>query len=181
MRAHSTHRLLDGMSRLSAQQWLLRAAAPAGAAVVLLLERAAGGTVQPWFMVVALAQSLLVAALPDTGAALYLMMLLGVHWAVYVPAAVTGWVLGAALTLLVVHLSVTLASYGPPSLVLHRALLLRWARRGLLVAGGTVLVWLAARLWPTAPSMVAGWAVGAALLVLLVWAVCLTRLLGPRR
>ena len=36
---------LDGLSRLSRQQWLLRAVAPAGAGVVLLLERGAGGTV----------------------------------------------------------------------------------------------------------------------------------------
>ena len=177
----SSRRFLDGLSRLSAQQWLLRAAAPAGAVVVLLLERGAGGTVQPWFAAVVLGQALFVASLPDSGGGLVLVLLLGVHWAMFVPEAVSGWVLGAAMTLLGMHLGAALASYGPPSLVLRPALLQRWARRGLLVAGATVLVWLAARLWPSAHGSGAGWASGAALLVLLVWTLRLTRMLGPRR
>lgn len=170
---------LDGLSRLSVQQRLLRAVAPAGAGVVLLLERGAGGAVQPWFAAVALAQALLVAALPDSSACLFLVVLLGVHWALFAPAAVSGWALGAAVTLLVVHLAVTLASYGPPSLVLDRTLLVRWARRGLAVAGGTLLVWVLARLWPAAVG--GGWATGVALLVVLAGVLRLTRVLVAHR
>ena len=173
--------LLDGLSRLSVQQRLLRASAPAGASVVLLLERAAGGTVQPWFVALVLAQALLVAALPDSSACLVLVLLLGVHWAMFAPAGVTGWVLGAALALLGVHLATTLACYGPPSLVLHRVLLLRWGRRAALVAAGTAATWALVRFWPAGAGAAGGWATGLALLVTLAWTLRLTRLLVARR
>ncbi|HET7356146.1 MAG TPA: hypothetical protein VFJ09_05665 [Nocardioidaceae bacterium] len=173
--------LLDGLSRLSAQQWLLRSSAPVGASVVLLLERLAGGTVQPWFLAIALAQALLVAVLPDSGAGLVLVLLLGVHWAMFAPAAVTGWVLGAAIALLGVHLGCTLASYGPPSLVLDRLLLLRWGRRAAAVAAGTAATWALVRFSPSGLGSTSGWATGLALLVTLAWTLRLTRLLVARR
>jgi len=173
--------VLDGLSRLSVQQWLLRASAPVGASVVLLLERLAGGDVQPWFLAVALLQALLVAVMPDSSAGLVLVLLLGVHWAMFAPAAVTGWVLGAALALLGVHLGATLASYGPPSLVLHRTLVLRWGRRAGAVAAGTAAIWLLVRVSPSGVGSAGGWATGLALLVLLAWTVRLTRMLVARR
>jgi hypothetical protein len=173
--------LLDGLSRLSVQQRLLRASAPVGASVVLLLERLAGGAVQPWFLAIVLVQALLVAVIPDSSACLVLVLLLGVHWALFAPPGVTGWVLGAALALLGVHLATTLASYGPPSLVLHRVLLLRWARRAGLVAAGTAAIWALVRFWPSGLGSAGGWATGLALLATLAWTLRLTRLLVARR
>jgi len=172
---------LDGAARLSAQQWLLRAGAPVGAGLVLLLHHGAGGAVQPWFLGLTLAQALLVAALPDSSAGLFLVLLLGVHWALYVPdgATLTPWSLAAALVLLAMHLAVTLATYGPPSLMLPGRLVLRWVRRGLGVAGGTVAVWLLARFFPAWPGT-AAWAAGIGLALVLAWVLWLTRQLGPR-
>ncbi len=172
---------LDGLSRLSTQQRWLRVVAPLGAGVVLLFERTAGGTVQSWFVAVALALAALVAALPDSSACLFLMLLLGGHWALFVPESTSGWVLAAALVLLAVHVATNLASYGPPCLVLPGRLLEQWGRRVLLVAAGTGLVWMAVRFWPAGPASVAGWATGAALVVVLAWLAGLAGALGPHR
>ena len=76
------------------------------------------------------------------------------------------------------HLACTLASYGPPGLVLDRALLARWRGRTTVCLGAAVLVWLAAPGLAFLDLPPDALAVGAALLVLLGWVGFLTVRLG---
>ena len=88
----------------------------------------------------------LVLLLPDSDAPTLLVLAFGGLWAISLPATMSVWTLLAAVDLLVLHLACTLASYGPPQLVLERAMLVLWAGRGSLLLAVTALAWLAARL-----------------------------------
>lgn len=169
---------LDETTRLSRQQLVLRATAPAGTALMVVLEGAAGGSPGVLFLMLAALLSLLVAALPDSGAGTFLVLLLGGHWLVTVPEHLGGSLLLAALVLTAIHLATALAAYGPPGLVLDRALLLRWARRYGLLAAAAALTWLAARLIGAAEVTGGDWLLVSAFVVLAGWAAYLNRRLA---
>jgi hypothetical protein len=170
--------LLDGLSRLSGQQRLLRAAAPLTVVVLLLLEAAAGGRPSVPYVLVIVVLGLLAALLPDSGAPLVVVLVLGFGWALGVPEALSGWVLLAALDLLALHVTCTLAAYGPPGLVLAPALLKTWLSRSAAAAAVTALVWLAARLLGLLHPASSAWLFGAALGLVVAWTAYLSRLLG---
>jgi hypothetical protein len=169
---------LDETTRLSRQQLVLRATAPAGTALMVVLEGAAGGSPGVLFLMLAALLSLLVAALPDSGAGTFLVLLLGGHWLVTVPEHLGGSLLLAALVLTAIHLATALAAYGPPGLVLDRELLLRWARRYGLLAAAAAVTWLAARLMGAAELTGGDWLLVAAFVVLAGWAAYLNRRLA---
>jgi len=87
---------------------------------------------------------------PDSVLVTVLLGAQALHWAAAVPVPVTTgqWVavLGAAWCGLVLHLSASLAASLPGPAPVPRDSLRRWARRGGLVAAGTVPVWAVARL-----------------------------------
>lgn len=138
--------------------------------VFLALVVAAGGDFHPLFSLALVALTLLVVAVPDTSAPLFLVLGLAGLWAVSLPGRVDAWTLAAAVDLLVLHLACTLASYGPPQLELAPRMFLLWGRRGVVVVAATALVWLAARLlasvdppdsellFATALGLLLGWA-----------------------
>jgi hypothetical protein len=167
---------LDELARLSAQQWLLRGTVPAATLLTVVAERLAGAPRQHLaFLLVAVALSLLTAALPDSSAGLFLVLLLAWHWSVSVPDRLTGWLLLPALAILAIHVAATLASYGPASLVLDRALLRLWGGRCLLAAAAAGATWLVAALASGAGVPGGAWALGGSLAMLAAWATYLAR------
>lgn len=167
--------VLDELSRLSGQQWLLRASVPVATIVMVALQEAAGAAHHPLFFLVALGVSVVVALLPDSGAGLLLVLLLGGHWVLAVPEQVSGWLLMAALVLGVIHVATALAAYGPPGLVLDRGLLRLWAKRCAMLAGAATLTWLLALLLSKTAAPGGAWLMGVALVLLGGWALYVDR------
>jgi hypothetical protein len=144
--AVAAQRSFERLSRASRQQVLLRGVAGLAAAQLPLLVVLAGGVFHPLLTLALMGLVALVLLLPDSDAPTLLVLAFGGLWAISMPATMSVWTLLAAVDLLVLHLACTLASYGPPQLVLERAILVLWAGRGSLLLAVTALVWLAARL-----------------------------------
>ncbi len=176
-----TGRLLDRVSLSSPQQRACRLVALAAAWAFLALVPAAGGVFHPVLTTVAALLAVLVALLPESNAALFLMVYLGVLWMLALPGTVDLWTLGAAVDLCVLHVACTLASYGPPGLTLDRPLLTVWRDRFLLCVGAAVLVWVVARGIRFLDLPASGVAVALALVTLLGWVTFLTVRLAPSR
>jgi hypothetical protein len=70
------------------------------------------------------------------------MLLVVGWWAISVRQAMPGGVILAAAALLAAHVAATVASYGPRRLPPDRLVVLRWARRSLLVWLVAPLLWL---------------------------------------
>jgi hypothetical protein len=174
-------RVLAGLALLSGQERLLRAAVPVFAVAFLAVVRAAGGASHAWFGLALVALSLLAALMPDSSAPLFLVLGLCGLWAVSMPQQIGAPLLVAALLLLVLHIAVTLASYGPPGTVLDAALLRRWVARSGGLAAVTALVWLVARLLTNLdlPASVPAFVV--ALAASLAWVAYLVLRLDPGR
>lgn len=166
------------MNRPSRQHLLLRLVV-AGSPLVALAGLAAAGAGLPWWillLVVALAVSS--AALPEAHTGLALVLAVGGYWGVAAPDDLSPWLLLVALALLVFHVTCLLASYGPPSVVLERALLQRWLLRTAGAAVVTVLVWVVARVLAGLDPAGGPLPVAAALLVAVGWAILLGRRLN---
>ena len=144
--AVATRRSFERLSRASRQQVVLRGVVGLAAAQLPLLVVLAGGEFRPLLTLAMMGLVALALLLPDSDAPTLLVLAFGGLWAVSMPATMSVWTLLAAADLLVLHLACTLASYGPPQLVLERAVLALWAGRGSLLLAVTALVWLAARL-----------------------------------
>ena len=117
---------------------------------------------------------------PSRTPPLGLVVYLGGLWMVADPG-LDLWTLRRGGALLAVHLACTLASYGPPGLVLDRAPAARCGGRGRRCCARRrrSLVWLAARALAFLDLPPDALAVGAALLVLLGWVGFLTVRLRP--
>jgi hypothetical protein len=165
---------LDRLSLLVRQQVLFRLTVLGATVGFLVLLSAAGADYHPFLSAVALLLAVLVMIVPDSSASLFLVVGLGGLWAIATPATLSGWVLVAALDLLVLHLAVTLASYGPPALALDPLLLAIWVRRGAVLGAVAALTWLGARLLSGLHLPSSGWAFGLALGVLLGWLALVT-------
>ncbi len=162
--------LLDDLSRVGRWQWLLRLVPVAATAVFLLvLVPAAGGRILVSATVVAVPLCLVTVVLPESAAALGLLTVLVGQWLLGVPEQLGVVTLAAAFDLLVIHVTVALASYAPPGAPLGRVLAVVWARRGAALTGVAVLAWLAARLLAGVGASASGWTMLAGLGVLLVW------------
>ena len=172
--------VLDRVALSSPQQKLFRAVALAAPCAFLALVPVAGGVFHPVFTAAGVLLAVVVALVPDSHAPLGLVVYLGGLWMLADPG-LDLWTLPAAAALLAGHLACTLASYGPPGLVLDRALLARWRVRATACLGAAVLVWLAAGAVAYLDLPPDALAVGAALLVLLGWVGFLTVRLGQDR
>lgn len=173
--------VLDRLSLSSPQQRVFRAVGLAAALVFLGLVPAAGGVFHPVLTAVAVLLAVLVALAPESNAPLALLVYLGLLWSLSLPGEVDLWTLAAAVDLCVLHLACTLASYGPPGLVLDRALLARWRRRLGLCVGAAVLTWLMATAVSFLDLPASRLALGLALAVFLGWLSFLTVRLAQSR
>jgi hypothetical protein len=165
--------VLDRISLASAQQRWLQAVALAAGLLPLALVSPAGGVFHPVFTTVGVVVAVLAALAPASNAPLGLVVLVGSLWALSVPRGVDAWTLLVAADLCVLHLACTLASYGPPGLVLDRELLVLWRDRLVLCLGAAVLTWTASRVVGFLDLPESGRLVGLALLALVGWLVLL--------
>ncbi len=167
-------RLLDRVALSSRQQRVARSVALLAPLVFLALVTLSGGTFHPLLTLVGIVLAITVALVPESNAALGLLIYLGVLWGISSSAALDGWTLLATADLLAFHLACTLASYGPPGLVLPADLLALWRRRALVCLAAAGGVWLVARLLDFLALSASGLVLGAALVVFLVWIGSLT-------
>jgi hypothetical protein len=128
---------------LRVQLWERLAILGFAVVAVAALVLAADGT--PGWVVVALAALALAGAVrPDTVAALIFLGAYAWAWIALVDRGPSPWALVAAIGLGGLHVATSLASLMPPEGRLPRSLVLRWSRRGVIVAGATAVVWLLA-------------------------------------
>lgn len=171
----ATSAFLDDLSRLGTQQWLIRIVMLLGTLIVVAAEVIAGAALGVAYPVAVLVLALLVVALPDSSVGLFLMLVMAWHWTARVPDATSGWLLMAALGLLVLHVGGILASYGPSQLVLEGSLVRQWAVRAGQVAAVTVLVWFGVRFVSVLDLPASGLLFGAALTIVAGWSLMLGR------
>lgn len=178
--AVATRRVWERIGRASGQQLLLRGLSGLAGILFLLLVVRAGGEFHPLLSLALVGAVALVLLIPDSGAPLFLVLGLGALWAISVPETMSAWTLLAALDLLVLHLACTLASYGPPQLVLDATMFALWSGRAASMAAVTALVWLGGRWLGALDLSSAGLVTAAALAILLVWTALLSTWLVAR-
>jgi hypothetical protein len=172
--------LLDRVSLSSREQLALRAAVPVSTLLFAVVVRVSTGELHPVLGAAGVLLSIAVAAAPESGAALGLVLYLGAVWLLTVPDRLDAWTLPAALLLAVVHLACTLASYGPPGLSLDRRLLRRWLVRLVGSSAAALAVWGAALVVSSADRPASAVALALALVVVLCWAAVVRRsVAGP--
>jgi hypothetical protein len=173
--------VLDRISLASTQQRVCRLVVLATTVLFLVLVPASGGVFHPVLTTATLLLALLVALLPESNAALGLVLALGLLWLLSTVAALDLWTLAAAVDLWALHLACTLASYGPPGLRLDRSLLTLWWRRFWVGIGAALMVWLAGALLELLDLPASGLALALALLAFLGWVTLLTTRLAAAR
>jgi hypothetical protein len=170
-RASDVSSFLDSMTTLPRQQVLLRGVIPVGTVAFLVLIRAAGGNSHPLLLTGVVVLGVAAGLVPASSAPLFLLLSLGGLWAISLTGSVDFWLLLAALVALAVHVAATLASYGPPALILDGGLLALWARRYATLAAVTALTWVVAALLSALDLPGSDGVIALALGVLLVWLV----------
>jgi hypothetical protein len=176
----ATRRWAERLGRASRQQVGLRVLALVAGSAWIPLCLAAGGDVHLLLSLALVTLVVAAALVPDSAAPMFAVLALGGSWAVYVPETLSVWTLVAAGDLLVLHLACTLASYGPPQLVLGPAMLRLWCGRGLALLAGTAVAWVAARVLDGLGPAPSGLLTVAALAVVLGWTVVLSARLLAR-
>ncbi|WP_296605214.1 hypothetical protein [Nocardioides sp.] len=141
-------------------QLVLRALVLVGPVVAVLVSGPAGHG-PPWWLV------LVVAALSGasgwfadaTFAVAPLLVAVG-WWAAALGATTSAWLLVAAGALVVAHVAGLLASYGPPTMPVDRAVTRLWVRRGVLVLLTAPVAWAAVLLLDDQPEQPGIWVLG---------------------
>lgn len=174
-------RLLDRVALSSRQQRVARSVVLLTPLVFLALVTWSGGRFHPLLTVAGVLLAVLAALVPESNVALGLLVYLAVLWAIASSATLDGWTLLATADLLAFHLACTLASYGPPGLVLDAGLLALWRGRAVRCLAAAGAVWLVARLLAFLDLPASGLALGLALLVFLTWVGALSVGLGESR
>ena len=163
------------LSRETRARLLLRAVVLVAPLLAIQAARPADAP-QRWFVALTLALAIGFAAMPESPFGTACLCLVVIWWAL---AAVDGVPIGAipaALLLLAAHVSALLLSYGPPALPIGHRLLVRWLRRGAVVAVVVPLVWLVAVMVDGQPEPPGIWVagLGCAIVVCLVAATAVT-------
>jgi hypothetical protein len=169
---------LDGLSRLSRQQTLLRVLVAGVPLIAFGLEVQAGASVQTLPVLLVVGFTVISALAPDSHGPLGVLLVLGIYWTISVDEVLSWQVLLIAVLLVVFHVLCLLASYGPPSVVLDPPLLRLWLRRSAVLVAVAVLVWVAARIATGLDLPASGWLLAAGLLVVLAWTGLLSRKLA---
>ena len=149
---------------------MIRRWTPSQWAVRLLILVAAQGTlwltvpfgVTPrWGLVVLVAGLAVFTALaPDTAGGTVLLLVLLTWWGLALRGGLDPIAIAGAVGLLVTHVAITLAAYGPGTMPLDRALLVLWARRCVLVLVPVPLVYLVGVTVDGQPAPPGTWAAG---------------------
>lgn len=147
---------------LTVGQAALRATMAGGPVVALLATGAAGAWPAPWLVVTVGVVALGWAAFPESAAGTGAFLLVLAWWGIGLRDGLHPASLGAAAALLVAHLAGLVAALGPGTVGLDRAVLLLWARRGLLVLLAAPPVWALAEAVDGRPEPPGVWVAGLA-------------------
>jgi hypothetical protein len=140
--------VLDDLSVTGLTQRALRLVALLAAAAAWLSGVLAGAGDSPVaFTVLLLAAAWCVVA-PDSQAGLLVPTALAWQWLAHLDRTTSGWVLLAALCLLVFHATTAVAACAPAAAIVHRDVVLPVAGRTAAVGLVTVAVWAAVRWSP---------------------------------
>lgn len=141
---------LDELSVTGLAQRSLRAAALVAALVAWLAGGLAGGGDSPVAFTVLLVSAAWCAVSPDSQVGLLVTLAVGWQWFTQVDRTTSGWVLLAALSLLVFHAATSLAASAPAAAPLGADLLRPAGVRFSVLSAVTLAVWLAVRVSPLA-------------------------------
>lgn len=133
---------IDRLWLVSGQRWLLLSLSLACVACASTISALAAGS-QP-NIAIALMVGLAVGAVirPDSHGALVVVVAVVWQWLAANDDVTTPWVIPFSVLLFVFHSAVALMAVTPITAHVHRALLLRWVRRGGYVAASTIGVWV---------------------------------------
>lgn len=149
------------LGRWTTGQWVLRALVLVSAQVATWLTATLG--VQPRAFLVVLVAGLAVyaAVSPEGPGGTTVMLVVVAWWGLALREGIHPVAIGAAFALLVTHVCLVVAAYGPGTLPVDRSLVLLWVRRGLLVLVPVPLVYLVAVAVEGQPAPPGIWAAGA--------------------
>jgi hypothetical protein len=114
------------------------------APVLALLAARPADLPHGWFVVGTVVLSIGFAALPESALGTLCLAVVVFWWVLAAAYGTPGGAVPAALLLLSAHVAAVLLAYGPSSLPVDPALLVRWLRRGVGVGVAAPLVWLVA-------------------------------------
>lgn len=132
--------------RLLGSAVVLLAYVGAVAALLTAADRTPSDPTVAWPAAVVLSLALLTAIAPDSAAGLAAFIVYAAWWLLAVPGSTSGWVLVAALALLIGHAATAYLAAGPATLSADPALRVRWLRDVAVVGALTCAGWLVARL-----------------------------------
>jgi hypothetical protein len=142
--------------------WALRAVIALGPPTALLAATPQGFAPPAWLVLLVVLLSLGFAYLPEQYIGSAALVLVVGWWTIDVRQAMPVSVVVSAGALLAAHVAATLAAYGPRGLPPDRAIVLRWARRGVLVWLVAPLLWLAVDAERGHPTPAGYWVAGLA-------------------
>ena len=150
------------MTSYPTSQVVLRAAVLLGPVVAVLTTGPAGAW-PPWWIVAGVgALAAAAAAAPDSQMATGASLAALVWWTITLGDDLTGWVVVAAVALVVGHVAGLLASYGPGTMPVDPDLARLWARRGSLLLLVVPTAWAVTRLLRGDPEQPGIWVLGVA-------------------
>lgn len=141
-------------------QWVLRALVLVASQVAIWLTAALGVHPRPFLVVLVVGLAVYAAISPEAAGGTALMLVVVAWWGLALREGLHPAAIGAAAALLVTHLCLVLAAYGPGTLPVSRPLVLLWVRRGLLVLVPVPLVYLVAVAVEGEPAPSGLWAAG---------------------
>jgi hypothetical protein len=150
------------MRGVTTTTWVLRVLVALGPVAALLAGVPQGYTPSPFMVVVVVLGSLLFAVAPEHFVGAVVMGFVVLWWAAEIGDAVPVSSVVAAAGLLTSHVAATLLGFGPARVVLDRAVVTRWARRGLLAWSAALVVWLVADAFSGRPTPTTFWLAGLA-------------------
>ena len=145
-RAAASHPQSDGdtvnlLHHISVTQVLLRAAVVVAVLAALGCTRATGSPL-PFLELTIAVLAPFCAWSPATHFGGLVTVLIGIHWLLAVDDADTAWVIGAGVSIALMHMAAAAASVGPLAAEWTPAMRTRWGRRLGLLAASTLPAWL---------------------------------------
>ena len=141
-------------------QLVLRALVLVGPVVAVTVSGPAGHGPPWWLVLVVAALSGASAWFADATFAVAPLLVAVGWWAAALGATTSAWLLVAAAALVVAHVAGLLASYGPPTMPVDRAVTRLWVRRGVLVLLTAPVAWAAVLLLDDQPEQPGIWVLG---------------------
>lgn len=143
----SSTRVQDAVDQLAAaslQRWLFATGAIIAAGAASILASLDGGRVSPVATGIVVVLAAITTVQPSSQTGLLVIAAVFWQWVVMVDDETTAWTIGVAISLLVFHTTIALMAVTPHTATVARSVVLLWLRRIMIVAVGTIGVWLLA-------------------------------------